>query len=51
MDTDVVIAKLDSLRRCIRRIEEKTPSSEEILKDDFDLRVYAARVLEYLDIH
>lgn len=38
MDTDVVLAKLDSLRRCVGRIEEKTPSSVKILKDDFDLQ-------------
>jgi hypothetical protein len=35
MDTDVVLAKLESLQRCISRIEEKTPPNVEILKSDY----------------
>jgi len=38
MDTDVVLAKLDSLQRYVSRVEEKTPSNFEVLKDDYDLQ-------------
>ena len=38
MDTDVVLAKLDSLQRRVSRIEEKTPSNVEVLKDDYDIQ-------------
>jgi uncharacterized protein YutE (UPF0331/DUF86 family) len=38
MDTDVVLAKLDSLQRCVSRVEEKTPSSVEVLKNDYDIQ-------------
>lgn len=38
MDTDVVLAKLESLQRCISRIEEKTPPKVEILKSDYDIQ-------------
>lgn len=38
MDTDVVLAKLDSLQRCVRRVEEKTPPNVEILKNDYDIQ-------------
>jgi len=38
MDRDVVLNKLESLRRCIKRIEDKTPSTSERLVDDFDLQ-------------
>ena len=35
---DVVRRKLESLRRCIVRIEEKRPVSVEILKTDYDIQ-------------
>jgi len=35
---DVVRRKLESLRRCISRIEEKRPDSVEILKNDYDIQ-------------
>lgn len=38
MDIDVVLAKLESLQRCISRIEEKTPPKVEILKSDYDIQ-------------
>ncbi len=38
MDTDIILTKLDSLRRCITRIEDKTPASADILKGDYDLQ-------------
>ncbi len=38
MDTDVILAKLESLQRCISRIEEKTPLKVEILESDYDIQ-------------
>ncbi len=38
MDRDVVLNKLESLRRCIGRIVEKTPASSDVLADDYDLQ-------------
>ena len=38
MDKEVVSAKLESLRRCIQRIRDKTPSSAAILLEDNDLQ-------------
>ena len=38
MDSDVVLAKLDSLQRCVRRVEEKTPPDVDILIDDYDIQ-------------
>ena len=38
MDIDVVLAKLESLQRCVSRIEEKTPPKVEILKSDYDIQ-------------
>ncbi len=38
MDTDVVLAKLDSLQRCVSRVEEKTPTNVELLKSDYDIQ-------------
>lgn len=38
MDKEVISAKLESLRRCIRRIEDKTPETAEILLKDNDLQ-------------
>lgn len=36
MDEDLILGKLESLSRCLGRIEEKTPSTAEELKADFD---------------
>ena len=38
MDKEVISVKLESLRRCIRRIEDKTPETAEILLKDNDLQ-------------
>ena len=38
MDSDVVAAKLESLRHCVERIRDKTPDSAEVLADDWDLQ-------------
>lgn len=38
MDYDVVLAKLESLERCVRRVEEKTPHDVEALEADFDVQ-------------
>jgi uncharacterized protein YutE (UPF0331/DUF86 family) len=38
MDTTVVLRKLESLSRCIGRLESKTPDSAEILRADIDLQ-------------
>lgn len=36
MDRDVVFNKLESLRRCIRRVQDKTPISPDLLSEDYD---------------
>lgn len=36
MDNEVVAAKLESLRRCVGRIRDKTPDSAELLAADYD---------------
>lgn len=38
MDKDVVLNKLESLRRCLQRVEEKTPASVDRLVEDYDLQ-------------
>jgi len=38
MDKDVVLNKLESLRRCLKRIQDKTPASLELLIQDYDLQ-------------
>ena len=38
MDRDVVLNKLESLRRCVKRIQDKTPAAYEELVDDYDLQ-------------
>lgn len=38
MDKDVVLNKLESLRRCLQRVEDKTPASINALIDDLDLQ-------------
>jgi len=36
MDNDVVMNKLESLRRCIQRVQDKTPESVDCLMTDVD---------------
>ena len=38
MDEKVVMAKLESLRRCVERLGDKTPASVELLLEDSDLQ-------------
>ena len=38
MDKDVILKKLESLSRCIDRIESKNPHSLDILEEDLDLQ-------------
>lgn len=38
MDREVVAQKLESLRRCLQRLEDKCPSSPETLAADWDLQ-------------
>ena len=38
MDRAVVEQKLESLRRCVLRIESKAPPTAEVLASDFDLQ-------------
>ena len=46
MDKRLVAEKLDSLFRCIERIESKRPAKKEILADDLDLQDIIAVNLE-----
>jgi len=46
MDRDVVLNKLESLRRCISRVQEKTPDSLNLLLMDYDLQDIIALNLE-----
>ena len=38
MDRDLILSKIESLSRSIKRIEAKTPNSPELLKNDYDLQ-------------
>lgn len=38
MDKDLMLTKLESLRRCIQRIDNKKPIKIEQLKEDYDLQ-------------
>jgi len=38
MDETIVLSKLESLRRCVARIEAKTPPAQEDLAGDYDLQ-------------
>lgn len=38
MDRDILLRKLDSLARCVKRIEKKRPATLEQLIDDIDLQ-------------
>ena len=38
MENDVLLSKIDSLQRCIKRIEEKRPENPKILIKDVDIQ-------------
>lgn len=38
MDKEVVLNKLESLRRCLQRVQDKTPDSVGLLVEDHDLQ-------------
>jgi uncharacterized protein YutE (UPF0331/DUF86 family) len=38
MDQRIIEEKLESLRRCVRRIETKRPRRVEVLQEDWDLQ-------------
>lgn len=38
MDKDVVLNKLESLRRCLKRVQDKTPAAYDLLINDYDLQ-------------
>jgi uncharacterized protein YutE (UPF0331/DUF86 family) len=38
MDKEVIGAKIETLRRCVRRIREKTPAASSTLRDNYDLQ-------------
>ena len=38
MDKDVLMNKLESLRHCIQRVQDKAPVSADLLKEDYDLQ-------------
>lgn len=38
MDSEVILEKLEALRRCIRRVESKRPEKLETLASDWDLQ-------------
>jgi uncharacterized protein YutE (UPF0331/DUF86 family) len=38
MQNDILIRKLDSLRRCLKRLEEKNPEDWKGIEDDYDLQ-------------
>jgi len=38
MDKEVVSVKIEMLRRCLRRIKDKTPDSAKSLMDDYDVQ-------------
>lgn len=38
MDKDLVLNKLESLRRCLQRVQDKTPASLDLLMNDYDLQ-------------
>jgi uncharacterized protein YutE (UPF0331/DUF86 family) len=38
MDRDILSAKIETLRRCVQRIKDKTPASASLLLEDYDLQ-------------
>lgn len=46
MDKDVVSNKLESLRRCLQRVKDKTPATVDLLVEDYDLQDIIALNLE-----
>ena len=43
MDQEVVEQKMDSLRRCLQRVEIKCPADADTLAADFDLQDIVSR--------
>ena len=49
-DRDVVLAKIDSIQRCLRRIEETTADDSNILTRRLhDLKDFYATILDFTD--
>lgn len=46
MDTELVTSKLESLARCVQRLQSKTPASLDLLKKDVDSQDIVAVNLE-----
>ena len=46
MDKDIILKKLESLRRYLQRVQDKTPASAERLIEDYDLQDIIALNLE-----
>lgn len=40
MDEAIIFYKIESLKRCVDRINSKIPSSEETLFDDLDIQIF-----------
>jgi uncharacterized protein YutE (UPF0331/DUF86 family) len=38
MKNDVILKKMDSLQRCLKRIEEKSPENWDTIEEDYDLQ-------------
>ena len=38
VNQDIINAKIESLRRCLNRIREKTPANSQILAEDYDIQ-------------
>jgi len=38
MESDIILRKLDSLRRCLKRLEEKRPAEWDTIQKDYDLQ-------------
>ena len=50
MDRDVIEKKLESLRRCLKRIEAKCPADAQTLVDDPDTQDYLADFSEFASV-
>jgi len=38
MESDVILTKMDSMRRCVKRLEEKRPDNWDTIQGDYDLQ-------------
>lgn len=50
MDREIIERKLESLRRCLQRMENKCPADASILVEDFDLQDIIALNLRAVQI-